>query len=194
MSDIAIAMGSAFLTFVIGIMGVYVTFRPPTTEKAKLWWLASFAVCAVMGCGLVGWQTYRNGKQQESLTDSVGKIRDGLNQSETGRQVDNAYFKAKLEDAYKLNDQMRSFAPAMLKIAEANEDYTKRQFEQKSLTDKKLFDYTQNVVARIRDLGGKCKRREREILDARMQRLSTEQYKTVTPEQLQQAANELLKK
>lgn len=162
MSDIGITVGVAFLTFVMGFLGVYVTLHPPESPTAKFWWKAAFISCAIVGCGLVALQAYRTSVEQKDLEDSISSLQQSVNKSETGREVDDAYLKAKLED-YK---QLQELAPALLKLGQATEGYTQKQYESSVLSKKKLLDMTDDLAAKIRVLGSQCAAKEEAIFNS----------------------------
>jgi hypothetical protein len=104
--------------------------------------------------------------QIPGLESQISTLRTTQNQSETARQVDNAYLRAKLEDAYKLNDQMRAFAPAVMQVAKAGQEFSRKQYEQKVLDNAQLKAFTASLVKRMRDLESHYKSLADEHFDA----------------------------
>ncbi len=106
-----------------------------------------------------------------TLNTSIDTLKSGLQQAETGRQVDAAYFKAKLEDAYKVNDDLRQFAPAIMKLAETSADLGKKQYDQKVLGNSELKSFSVDVIKRMRELENQYQLAERQQSDANWQKL-----------------------
>jgi hypothetical protein len=163
MWDSAIAILLGVLLIEMARFGGYVSANPPTDPTIARRYTWRFRTYAVVACifliaqGVRGyWASKEAEGVQSGLNSSIGDLKSQLQKSDTGRQVDDAYFKAKLED-YK---QLQDLAPALMKIAEATENYTKKQYEVKEMSDAKLLDFTKGVVAKIRDLGGKCQAQE----------------------------------
>jgi hypothetical protein len=125
------------------------------------------------------------------LNSSIATLKSDLEKAETGRQVDNAYLKAKLEDAYKANDDLRQFAPAIMQLARTSAELSKKQYDQKVLDDKQLRDFTESVIARIRNLEGEYNFAERQQSQAMwQQRLTRTKPPSPTQEELRKQAQE----
>ncbi len=154
--DIWIAVCIGFVFFATGFMGVYVSLHPPNSAREKLAWKVGFVATAIFGCGLIAWQTSRSIEQQNATDVSISSLRTDLQKSETEREVDDAYLKAKLEDYKSLQD----LAPSLLKLAQATEGYTQKQYEQKQLSDGQLSKSTHDLIGKMRVLGAKCKNSE----------------------------------
>jgi hypothetical protein len=102
-----------------------------------------------------------------------------VSQSETGRQVDNAYLKAKLED-YK---SLQELAPALMKVAQASETFTQKQYETRVLNDRQLLELTRSEVSKIRSLGAQCKAKEETLFSTHE---TPPQWASMTDEQKRQ--------
>jgi hypothetical protein len=179
MVDIAIAIAAAFVTLAIAVLGVFVTLKTPATKTEKIGWLVAFSALTILDCCLVGWQTLRNGKQQDTLNASIISVRQDLQEQKTGREVDNAYLRAKLEDYQSLKE----LAPALLQMAQASENYTKKQYEVKMMSDAKLLDFTGGVITKARELGTKCKAQEASVFTSVPDAKSFTESQSMTPPQ-----------
>lgn len=159
MLDIWIAVGIAFLTFAMGFMGIFVTLHPPGSSAEKWAWKIAFGIFAFSGCGLVVWQTQRYVQEQNGLNASIQSLGGQLNKSETDRKTDDAYLRAKLED-YK---SLQELAPALLRLGQATEGFTQKQYEVQRLSDTQLLAFTHSIVAKIRGIASKCNATEQSI-------------------------------
>lgn len=187
-------MGSAtwiaVLTCVMTILGVEMSVN---TELVRRWiWVFRISF-VLMGIGVV-WFTHiqdrDNGNQVSGLQQSLDHMNKTLASDEAGRREDNAYLKAKLEDAYSINDQMRAFAPAIMKMAQTQTDITKKEYERKITTDKDLRDFTNGVIKRLRDLQNEYNTVSRQQEDAMFLKNASAPRPKTTDEMLKQGAAE----
>jgi hypothetical protein len=74
MADIVIAVAICILTLGTAYMGVHVTLHAPS-DKAKQGWKVAFWLAAVLICALIGWQTERSVKSQESLQSQLKNLK-----------------------------------------------------------------------------------------------------------------------
>jgi hypothetical protein len=86
-------------------------------------------------------------RQHTDIVNLTGELR----QSETLRQVDSAYLKAKLEDYA----QLSKLAPALMQMAQTGEEFQRRQYQEKMTSNRELFDLTMSVVQKTRDFATK---------------------------------------
>jgi HAMP domain-containing protein len=86
------------------------------------------------------------------LNESLAKLQTTLSQSEIGRQADMIYMKTKLDDAYRMNDQLRQLAPALMKVATASETYVQKEYEAKQISNQRLRELTQSICKKLRAL------------------------------------------
>ena len=81
MLDIGIAVLGAFVMLVTAYLGVHVTLHPAQTDKHKLAYKLGFGVCALLSCGLIGTQAYRNNKTQAGLQAAIDRIEKNTKES-----------------------------------------------------------------------------------------------------------------
>ena len=72
--DIFLAVGMCLASAIMGFMGVYVTLHPPVSDGEKWAWKIGFAIVAILACGLIAWQTVRNGDAQTALQKRLDSI------------------------------------------------------------------------------------------------------------------------
>lgn len=166
MIDSAIAIFLGVLLVELARFGGHVSANPPAGPDQARAYTLRFRIYALIACLLVvaqGVRIYLASRESEEaqtkLNASITSLGVRLTVSDTGRQVDNAYLKAKLED-YK---ELQALAPALLKMGEATEEYTKKQYETKTLSDAKLLDLTTDVISRLHKIGTDCKKGEDEV-------------------------------
>src|ERR1700748_1098336 len=82
--DIIIAILLAAFTILMAFLGVYVTLHPAESDQIKRKYKVGFGLCALAACGLIGWQTYRNGAAQSELRQELGRIESNTNDIEQG--------------------------------------------------------------------------------------------------------------
>jgi hypothetical protein len=169
MVDSAIAILLGVLLVEMARFGGHVSANPPATPEVArryTWRFRIYAFLAVLLTVAQGARIYFAGKDAESskakLNNSIETLQHQVQASDTGRQVDNAYLKAKLED-YK---ELQQLAPALLTMAQATEGYTQKQYESSVMNKKQLLDMTTKTVTQIRSLGSKCKATEEGIFSA----------------------------
>src|SRR5579862_5049671 len=98
----------------------------------------------------------------------VGKLNDKLDvfqASEVRNAVDLAYLKAKLEDASKMNEQLSQFAPAIMKLAQTSAEFTRKQYENKAMSDHDLYALTSLAVKNIRDFSSKYRAMDEKLFN-----------------------------
>lgn len=163
MVDSIIAILLSILLIEFARFGGHVSANPPPNPaiaKKYTWRFRGYALAAAILAIAQGARLYKasveSQRVQTSLNSSIANLNSEIQRSDTARQVDNAYLKAKLEDAYKVNQQLTGLAPALLKMAQVSADYSKKQYETKVLSDKKLLDFTAAVVTKIRGVQSGC--------------------------------------
>src|ERR1017187_503281 len=173
MVDSAIAILLGVMLIEMARLGGHVSANAPQDANTARHYTRRFRVYAAIAIILVlaqGVRIYQASKEaadtQSGLRKSIATLAEGFQRSDTGRQVDNAYLKAKLEDAYKVNDELRQLAPALMKVAQTGADYAKRQYEYKALGDKQLLELARTVVTKIRALQSQYKREEQKVIES----------------------------
>ena len=83
--DIAIAVSTVALMVLMAFLGVYVTMHPAKTKRNRSIYSATFVICGVLACILIGVQTYRNSMAQSSLQSKLESI--GINTSKTNKAI-----------------------------------------------------------------------------------------------------------
>lgn len=59
--------------FVLGLMGVYVSLRPPHEQNHK-YWIGGFVAVGLLGIGLTGWLAQRAGSEQKDVGQQLDQI------------------------------------------------------------------------------------------------------------------------
>ena len=143
MVDSAIAILLGVMLIEMARFGGHVSANPPSDAKTAKRYTQRFRVYALVAIVLVvaqGVRIYQSGndaeRTQHELHASIDTVSANLQKADTGRQVDNAYLKAKLEDAYKAYDDLRQFAPALMKIAQTGADYANSPWRKPSIGDR----------------------------------------------------------
>jgi len=120
MLDSAIAILLGVMLIEMARLGGHVSANTPGDPSAARRYTLRFRVYAGIAIFFVvaqGVRIYQASRDAEStklfLQGSITKLNETVQKSDAGRQADNAYLKAKLEDAYKVNDELRQFAPAL---------------------------------------------------------------------------------
>jgi hypothetical protein len=192
MIDSAIAILIGVLLVEMARFGGQVSANPPAHPQEAKRYTWRFRIYATIACLLIIIQAVRSyhaassaNQQQQQLYAQITSLKDQGQKSEAGRQVDNAYLKAKLEDAYKAYDDLRQFAPALMKVAETGAEYSKRQFESKVLNDKQLTEYTDQVIKKTRDLQSQYKAQYDQLNYSQL-RTNPPNYQTMTNQQWQE--------
>jgi hypothetical protein len=74
MLDIGIAVAIALLLAITAYLGTHLTMHPAETPRQKFWYKAGFAICGLVGCALIGIQTWRNNQTQDDLRGRLSRI------------------------------------------------------------------------------------------------------------------------
>jgi hypothetical protein len=174
MIDAIIALLLGYLSIEMARLGGTISVNPPSPDNPNLAkrYKNRFQLYALIACGLLAVQCVRTysasneaARVQSGLNGSIKDLNAQVIKSENGRQVDNAYLKAKLED-YK---ELQALAPALLKMAQATEGFTQKQYEGAVLSKKQLLDLTEKTVAKIRKLGESCNATENSIMRSNLE-------------------------
>jgi hypothetical protein len=104
-------------------------------------------------------------KEINDQKQAVETLRNIVQVNEIRNAGDMGYLKAKLEDSEKSNDRLSKFAPAIMKLAETSEEFTRKQYEVKVTSDKELYEFTMGVVKKIRDFSTKYQTLQRQQID-----------------------------
>ncbi|PYP92774.1 MAG: hypothetical protein DMG65_03010 [Candidatus Angelobacter sp. Gp1-AA117] len=72
--DIAIAVGLALITALMGYLGVHVTLHPQSDPKQISRFKYGFAFCVAAAIGLIAWQTVRSTNQQRENSALLARI------------------------------------------------------------------------------------------------------------------------
>src|ERR1017187_5087973 len=143
-----------FIGLVLAATGFAVIFVPetiksldqkPTLRRS----LAAFLI--VLGIGAVisnkvqhSQESDKQDQAQQRFQGQIDKLTQGLQAEQISHTGDVKYLEGELK-------VFGDFAPAILKLAQATEFNTRKQYEQKVMTDKELRDYVMQVVKKMRD-------------------------------------------
>ncbi|SRR6266446_2953183 len=97
-------------------------------------------------------------KAEQEQKDAVDGIKEQLHQSELQRVADVKYMQGKL-------DVFVQFAPAIVRLAQATEENTRKQYEAKMLSSKELYDAAMDIVRRMREFAAKDKLQSLQQMD-----------------------------
>ena len=123
-------------------------------DKRKVRWAVAVVLSIIGVSGFMSDLVQRSEERtriqnaEREQKQAVDGIKEQLHQSEIQRIADVKYLQGKL-------DVFAQFAPAIVKLAQATEYNTRKQYEQKVLTDKQLRDLTADVVKRMRTFATK---------------------------------------
>lgn len=143
------------------LLGLVVMLVPAKQEDKRrhMRWRYILGACLIVYGGLSWWQQSRaavaSDKEVQSRRQEVEDLKAVMQANEVKNAADMSYLKAKLEDADKMNDRLSKFAPAIMKLAEASAEFTRKQYENKVTTDRELYAFTMKTVKKIRDFSRK---------------------------------------
>jgi hypothetical protein len=133
-------------------------------QKRKMRTLAALFLVALGVAAVVSNQVQKSvdsanakkdqGKLQNSVDDLGGQLQD----EKLSHTAEAQYLRGRL-------DQLSQFTPAILKLAQASEENTRKMYEQKVVSNKDLRDFTAGVVAKMRDLDRRQKMAEQQAED-----------------------------
>jgi hypothetical protein len=138
---------------VVGAVVIIMTavLADKVSEKWKKWCWALFVCLVLAQAGLqIKSQKEYDAKADRQDTD-IQNLSAELRKSETGRQIDNAILKTKLEDYA----QLAQLGPALMKLAQTSADFQRKQYESKVISDRELYRLTMDSVKKIRDFSAK---------------------------------------
>ncbi len=132
----------------LAVLGGTVSATTPKQKRA----FVGLGIASLLITIFIGVKSFRNSKREEreksDARDKAQRDMDGLRQqlteSEIKRNADTRYLEGKLE-------VFGQFAPAVLELARASELNTRKQYEQKVLSNKELRDFVATVVKNMRD-------------------------------------------
>jgi hypothetical protein len=143
----------------LSVGGVALSLRKPDDRYHNKWRWAAIVIGVSLTIATL-WQQSRldekHSQEIKVIVESNQKVVDGLRDLDVQRKADNAVLVARLDDASKANDDLRRFAPAIMRLAEATSENTRKQYESKVITDGQVKDMAIGVIKRIRDLHEKC--------------------------------------
>lgn len=117
------------------------------------------SACVLLGVGevvsIIKADSAHKAEVRSQQTD-IENLRGELHKSDTERQVAEAYLKAKLEDSYQ-------FGPVLMKFAQTNAEFERKQYETKAATGKGLYHFTMDVVKKIREFSQKYRLAESQL-------------------------------
>jgi len=149
-------IGYAVIPLTMAWIGNHLASKVYDNEpKRRLMYRAAFFVLVIVGVGgtcFVEWRSDRShaneiSSQHEDIQNLMGELR----KSETGRQVDNAILRTKLEDY----SQLSQLGPALMKLAQTSAEFQRKQYEAKVTSDKDLYALAMKSVTQIREFSKK---------------------------------------
>jgi hypothetical protein len=160
------------LYFIGGAIAIGLTVLGGTVSSTKPWHkptfivlgIASFLVYAMIGIRSFqeSQQAAQDAKQQKQQAQhDMDDIKNQLNQSEVKSASENGVLEGKLE-------VFSQFAPAVLELARASELNTRKQYEQKELTNQQLRTFVAQVVKRMRDWSFRFEAADEELENQQM--------------------------
>jgi len=118
-----------------------------TTRTFIAIWLAAFGVSALVS----------NIEQKHRSENAQATVQAGLKTSIDSLQIrlqdELLRHTAEAQYLHGRLDELSQFTPAILKLAQATEENTRKQYEAKMLSNKDLYDATMDVVKKMREFG-----------------------------------------
>ena len=160
-------------------------------DKRTVRWCVAVVLCII---GLSGFISDLVQKAQEKeRTQNVEKeqrqaidgVKEQLHQSEMQRTADTRYLEGQLS-------VFAEFAPAIVKLAQATELNTRKQYEAKVTSDKELYAFTMDTVKKIREFSLKynnlqAQRMEQWMAAERQPQLTADRRQQIWNQQVQQS-------
>ena len=143
------------LPIAIAVASVLVGIKLAKGESHRFWWLtiliAGIGTSVLTGISQSHARSEHHAEIKEQR-DAVEGLKIIIQTNEIKNAGELGYMKAKLEDSERLNQQ---YAPAIKQLAQTSADYMQKQYENKVISDKELYDLTMGVVKNIRDFSQK---------------------------------------
>jgi hypothetical protein len=144
-----------------GTIGAGLAVLGGTVSSTKSWQKTAFVVLGIASVVISIFTGVRASREASEAKDqaqrNIDQIEQQLTESEIKRSSDTRYLEGKLE-------VFGQFAPAVLKLARASELNTRKQYEQKVLSNKELKDFVTTVVKKMR---GWQAREDNELAESR---------------------------
>lgn len=146
--DLVLYFAGGLIAIVMAILGGFVS-------STKLWQKIAFITLGIASLIVYGWVGVRAFNQSKAASaeaaqterkhqQAIDEIKGQLNASEIKRASDTRYLQGKLE-------VFAQFAPAILELAKASEENSRKQYEQKLLSNEQLRELVAEVVKKMRD-------------------------------------------
>jgi hypothetical protein len=136
------------LNIISGAIAISLAVLGGTVSSTKRWHKPTFIVLGVASlvlCIATAVKSSRESRAAErKAQNDMDGIRSQLSESEIMRASDTRYLEGKLE-------VFGQFAPAVLELARASELNTRKQYEQKALSNKQLEELVTQVVKKMKD-------------------------------------------
>lgn len=147
------------LYFIGGAVAIGLTVLGGTVSSTKPWHKPTFIALGIASFIVYAWIGVRAFEESKAVTaatyrakqqaqQNMDDIKRQLKDSEIKRASDTRYLEGKLE-------VFSQFAPAIMELAKASEESTRKQYEAKVISDKQLADFTMEVVRKIREFSHK---------------------------------------
>ncbi len=145
--DTGLAILSVLISVALAVLGVLWSLKPPPRERH---WvpMVVLGLLALGSASVTLWHQQRSEAAQSAAAEAhrgaLEKLGRELALAEAARQADNAYLRAKLEDAYDANKELARYAPTIVSsLARVNA-------ERKVVSSTEVRRRTLEVVARMR--------------------------------------------
>jgi hypothetical protein len=136
------------LNIISGAIAISLAVLGGTVSSTKRWHKPTFIILGVASlilCVAIGVRSSRESRAAEQKAQQdVDGIKNQLAESEIRRASDTRYLEGTLE-------VFGQFAPAIMELARASELNTRKQFEQKELSNKQLEELVKAVVKKMKD-------------------------------------------
>ena len=150
-------------------IGNHLAAESITDKKERRAYRIAFIVLAVLGISVSGTAELMSDRDHaKELSDGrsqVSELQNTLQINQVQNARDMVYLKTKLDDQQQINDQLAKFGPSIYKLAEVTEEYTRKQYQAKVLSDQDLYNFTMGVVKKLRDFSVRYDQQMRQLED-----------------------------
>jgi hypothetical protein len=160
--------GVVVLPVLLSLIGIHMSASLSKKQKGFLF------TCGIAVGLLVFLQQHESRVSHEreinAQKDAIESLRKTVQTNEIRNAGDMSYLKAKLEDSERMNEKLSQFAPAVMRLAEASAEFTRKQYEDKITSNRELRKFTMGVVKNIRDFAQKYELAQRQLIDEQIAR------------------------
>lgn len=142
-----LAVTADFIPLAIAVAGIIMSYKQPQKESHFKTTLILLAV-GFIGTGILSWTRIHNETLHSAEVDGqrqqITNLQAKFDQAEINHAGEIKYLEGEL-------DVFSQFAPAVVKLAQATEYNTRKQYEQKAMSNKELRELITDLGKRMRD-------------------------------------------